>query len=212
MPEAVAAAVTLINTIPPATLAGYAIQASVLVASAAVESASRPAARPRGADFHRPAPTAASINLRVACDYGPRAYVMSVGGRCLGDELPDRVTVLVDPDRRAEPGDVVVIWPDDARTVAVGDDAPLLLTDDEMANPSADVCEALRGRRSSRVWAYGKRLVRPLPPVETWAEDTNHSLVVEMVNPRMELRANLSGVLAVDPVIAILDIREQAPG
>jgi hypothetical protein len=83
----------------------------------------------------------------------------------------------------------------------------VLLDADELLEPDPEVAELLDTHHVARpgAWAYGKRLVRPLPPRSAWRDDTNFSLVVESLNPAMEYRSHLADVLCVDKVVARLD-------
>ena len=145
---------------------------------------------------------AVDIGLQVPIAYGPRAYIVPMAGVCLEPEVFADMPLLVDPDAEPEPGDMVVIHVRDPRAMGVANrrGATRLLEPDEIANPDPELAEELRELAVSVPgrWAYGKKLAAPLPPRETWADDTDYGLVVEMLNPRVELRAHLSSVLSVD--------------
>lgn len=153
---------------------------------------------------------ASEIGLRVEVPHGPNAYVAAAAGACLEPHIRPGDALLVDPDQVPKPGDFVSVWFRDDRAIAVRNERgrQTLLTSSDFAEPDDDVVALMSTHQvvQGGAWSVGKRLVRPLPPRERWATDSDFGLVVEMTNPAVELRTHLANVLAVDRVLCRIDL------
>jgi hypothetical protein len=155
-----------------------------------------------------PAPLPFEVGLRVSVPHGPRAYLGPAAGHCLGGQVPPNALLLADPDATPEIGDLVAVWFEhehavvvlpggaqyltvEAADLALDPDIRALLLAGAVAQPPGPRC-------------FVKILKSPLPPRHTWADDFSHQLIVEMLEPHLELRASLSTVLALDKVVAIV--------
>ena len=166
------------------------------------------------ADFERDAIALAALNPdpKPAPELA-NAYGLLCAGECLGPGYPEQMVAVCDPIRQPQPGDPVIVWVKapqgfvqvitaDRRDVFVANEIELDTDEDLraiMAEPGVTVYRP-------RALAFGKLLLKPLPPVAEWATDRAGGLVVQQLEPQLEIRTDLVDVLAVDLAVEFVDL------
>ena len=168
-------------------------------------------------DFERPVlrlrdlPPADAIPVPPGAS--PECYGQAIAGHCLGSGMPEQAIAIVDPDQHPEPGDLVVCWfreRDGVVMLISPDRTEVLQVREEWLHSDEHMRELVErwgwSVDRSPFRSYGKVLRSRVPPVEAWADDHDHSLVVEQLKPAFQFRTSLSGVLAVDRVVSLVPI------